>query len=92
MRSAAETIAWLKQNGVKIFSTTPHTENIYWNAKLKTDGPIAIVAGAEQYGLSDVWFKESDELIKLPMEGSADSLNIAVSSIVCLYEALRQRD
>jgi RNA methyltransferase, TrmH family len=91
MKSAEETIAWLKQNKVKTFSTTPNTKNIYWDSDFKTGGPIAIIAGAEQYGLTDVWFRESDELIKLPMEGSADSLNIAVSSIVCLYEALRQR-
>lgn len=90
-KSSAEAIEWLKKNKVKIFSTTPHTESIYWDTKFNTGGPIAIVAGAEQYGLSDLWIKESDELVKLPMLGSADSLNIAVSSIVCLYEVLRQR-
>lgn len=89
--SSEEAIDWLKKNKVKIFSTTPHTENIYWDVEFKTGGPVAIVAGAEQYGLSDVWLKGSDELAKLPMLGSADSLNISVSSIVCLYEVLRQR-
>lgn len=90
-KDAKETLAWLKKNNVKTFSTTPHTENIYWDVDFKTGGPIAIVAGAEQYGLTEDWFKESDELIKLPMLGSTDSLNISVSSIVCLYEVLRQR-
>lgn len=90
-KSSKEAIAWLKKNDIKIFSTTPHTENIYWNANFKTGGPIAVVAGAEQYGLTETWLKDSDELVKLPMLGSADSLNIAVSSIVCVYEALRQR-
>lgn len=89
--SSDEVIAWLKKNGFKIFSTTPHTDNIYWDCDFKTGGPIAIVAGAEQYGLTETWLKKSNELVKLPMEGSADSLNIAVSSIVCLYEVLRQR-
>ncbi|USN97838.1 MAG: RNA methyltransferase [Candidatus Nomurabacteria bacterium] len=87
-----EALNWLKEKRVRVFSTTPHTENIYWDSNFKTGGPIAIVAGAEQYGLTDLWLKNSDELIKLPMEGSADSLNIAVSSIVCLYEVLRQRN
>jgi TrmH family RNA methyltransferase len=90
-KSSEEALTWLKDNKIKIFSTTPHTENIYWDVDFKSAGPIAIVAGAEQYGLSDIWLKGSDELVKLPMLGSADSLNIAVSSIVCLYEALRQR-
>lgn len=90
-KSSDETLKFLKGEKVKIFSTTPHTENIYWDANFKTEGPVAIVAGAEQYGLSDIWLKGSDELLKLPMEGAADSLNIAISSIVCLYEVLRQR-
>lgn len=90
-KSSGEAIDWLKKNNIKIFSTTPHTENIYWDSNFKTGGPIAVVAGAEQYGLTDIWLNGSDELIKLPMLGSADSLNISVSSIVCLYEVLRQR-
>jgi TrmH family RNA methyltransferase len=89
--SSQEAIDWLKKNNIRIFSTTPHTENIYWDSNFKTGGPIAIIGGAEQYGLTESWLKQSDELVKLPMKGSADSLNIAVSSIVCLYEALRQR-
>ncbi len=89
--SSREVILWLKKNGVKIFSTTPHTENVYWESDFKLKQPIAIVAGAEQYGLSEIWLQESDELIKLPMLGAADSLNIAISTIACLYEVLRQR-
>jgi len=90
-KSSEETLKWLKEKGFTVFSTTPHTYNVYWDTNFETGGPIAIVAGAEQYGLSDVWLKGSDELVKLPMEGAADSLNIAISSIVCLYEVLRQR-
>jgi TrmH family RNA methyltransferase len=84
-----EVIDWAKANGLKIVSTTPHTEDLIWDAKLDVD--LALVAGAEQYGLSETWFKLSDELVKLPMLGEADSLNIAVSTITCLYEVLRQR-
>jgi TrmH family RNA methyltransferase len=84
-------LKWLKNKGVRIFATTPHTNNIYWDVKFNVKSSIAVVAGAEQYGLSETWLKNSDELVKLPMEGAADSLNIAVSSIVCLYEVLRQR-
>lgn len=90
--SSEEALAWLKAKQVKSFATTPHTDKLYWDVNFKTGGPIAIVAGAEQYGLSDKWLKECDELVKLPMLGSADSLNISVSSIVCSYEALRQRE
>ena len=90
-KDSSSAIDWLKEEGIRIFATTPHTDRLYWDVKFKLEGPIAIVAGAEQYGLSETWLKNSDELVKLPMEGAADSLNIAVSSIVCLYEVLRQR-
>ena len=32
-----------------------------------------------------------DELVRLPMRGAVESLNVSVASAVCLYEALRQR-
>lgn len=84
-------LKWLRDKRVRIFATTPHTNNIYWDVKFNVKSSIAVVAGAEQYGLSETWLKNSDELVKLPMKGATDSLNIAVSSIVCLYEVLRQR-
>ncbi len=90
-KSSEEALSWLKNKEIRSFATTPHTENVYWDSEFKTGSPIAIIAGAEQYGLTEKWLKESDELVKLPMLGSTDSLNISVSSIVCLYEALRQR-
>lgn len=89
--SSRDVVEWLKKNGVRTFSTTPHTKNVYWDCDFKLKQPLAIVAGAEQYGLSEIWLKESGELIKLPMLGAADSLNIAISTIACLYEVLRQR-
>jgi TrmH family RNA methyltransferase len=90
-KDSESALKWLRDKRVRIFATTPHTNNIYWDVKFNVKSSIAVVAGAEQYGLSETWLKNSDELVKLPMEGAADSLNIAVSSIVCLYEVLRQR-
>lgn len=46
--------------------------------------------GSEQYRLSEFWLKESDLLI--PMTGQADSLNIAMATIITLFEAVRQRN
>lgn len=89
-------IDWLQNQGAQIFATTPSAKKLIYDIDFKKiTSPIAIVAGAEQYGLSDFWLNaDTDNFIskvKLPMNGSADSLNIAVSSIVCLYEVLRQR-
>ena len=70
-------------------ATTPDTPNLYTHADLR--GPLAIVMGSEQYGLSDFWLKESNLLVRIPMAGQADSLNVAMATIITLFEAVRQR-
>lgn len=47
--------------------------------------------GSEQYGLSEFWMKNSDVLVRIPMAGQADSLNVAMATIITLFEAVRQR-
>lgn len=82
--------AWLREKGIRIVATTPDTPNIYTKADLR--GPLAIVMGSEQYGLSEFWLKESDLLVRIPMAGQADSLNVAMATIITLFEAVRQRN
>lgn len=81
--------AWLKAKGIRTAATTPHTENIYTKTDLR--GPLAVVMGSEQYGLSEFWMKNSDVLVRIPMAGQADSLNVAMATIITLFEAVRQR-
>jgi TrmH family RNA methyltransferase len=81
--------AWLKQKGIRTAATTPHTTNIYTQTDLR--GPLAIIMGSEQYGLSDFWMKGADVLVRIPMAGQADSLNVAMATIITLFEAVRQR-
>ena len=47
--------------------------------------------GAEDKGLEEFWRKSSNHIIKIPMLGHNDSLNVSVSAAVLLYEAIRQR-
>ena len=82
--------AWLKEKCVRIIATTPDTPNIY--TKVELVGPLAIVMGSEQYGLSEFWLKESDLTVRIPMAGQADSLNVAMATIITLFEAVRQRN
>ena len=82
--------AWLRDKGIRIVATTPDTPHIYTKADLR--GPLAIVMGSEQYGLSDFWLKESNLLVRIPMAGQADSLNVAMAAIITLFEAVRQRN
>ena len=81
--------AWLKDKGVRAIATTPSATGLYTDADFR--GPIAIVMGSEQYGLSEYWLQESDEQVRIPMAGQADSLNVAMATIITLFEAVRQR-
>ena len=82
--------AWLVEKGIRIVATTPDTPNVY--TKVDLTGPLAIVMGSEQYGLSKFWLKESNLLVRIPMAGQADSLNVAMATIITLFEAVRQRN
>jgi len=81
--------AWLSDRGIRAVATTPSADTLHCDADLR--GPLAIVMGSEQYGLSDFWLKECDLCVRIPMAGQADSLNVAMATIITLFEAVRQR-
>jgi TrmH family RNA methyltransferase len=88
--SSEETIAWLKGRGVRIAAATPEGAQRYTAADLC--GPLAIVLGSEAHGLTRPWLDAADARIYIPMHGEADSLNLAASAAILLYEAVRQRE
>ena len=87
--SSEEVITWLRSRGVRIAATTPHTDQLYTGADLT--GPLAIVMGSEQFGLSGSWLEACDLPLRIPMAGQADSLNVAMATLITLFEAVRQR-
>lgn len=84
-----ETIAFLKKKGIKILAATPHAEAEYTDIDMTL--PLAIAVGTEQLGLSRLWMDEADICVRIPMCGTADSLNVAMATTLLMYEALRQR-
>ena len=81
--------AWLRQRGIRMVATTPSAKQLYTDCDLT--GPLAIIMGSEQYGLSDFWLKGADLPVRIPMAGQADSLNVAMAALITLFEAVRQR-
>ena len=60
--------------------------------KINYNKSCAVVVGSENLGISKFWDTKSDELIKIPMLGSIDSLNVSVSAAIVIYEINRQND
>jgi len=82
-------LAWLRERKIRTVATTPAAPTLYTDADLR--GPLAVVMGSEQYGLSEFWLGNSDLPVRIPMAGQADSLNVAMATLVTLFEAVRQR-
>ncbi len=87
---SGEAITFLHERKIAICAATPSGSEALWDAPL--DGNVAIVVGAEQYGLSDAWLEAADHQVVIPMPGAdVDSLNAAQSASILLFEAVRQR-
>ena len=84
------TLDWLRAKGIRTVATTPAATALHSATDLR--GPLALVMGSEQYGLSEFWLIESDAQVRIPMAGEADSLNVAMAAIITLFEAVRQRN
>jgi 23S rRNA (guanosine2251-2'-O)-methyltransferase len=79
----------MKEAGVWLVGTDDQAEKSIYDLDLT--GSIGFVMGAEGEGMRRLTRENCDELVRIPMKGVVESLNVSVASGVCLYEALRQR-
>lgn len=80
---------WLQSEGVALVATTPDTD--VEHTDVDYTGPVAVAVGAEKQGLTDEVLRQAAHRVRIPMVGRANSLNVATSAAVVLYEAVRQR-
>lgn len=85
----ARTLRELQEKGIWVVGAAGEAQIELFQAKLS--GPIAWVMGAEGEGLRRLTRETCDELVKIPMFGSVESLNVSVASGICLAETRRQR-
>ena len=85
----ARTLAELKDRDIRVIGTSEDAERTLYDVDLR--GPVALVLGAEGAGMRQLTKKTCDELVRIPMQGAVESLNVSVAAGVCLYEAMRQR-
>ena len=87
--TTAETVAWLATQGTRLVVTTPETDLLYTDVDLT--GSVAVAVGAEKHGADDTLLEAAAYRVRIPMHGKANSLNVAASAAIVLFEAVRQR-
>ena len=85
----ARTLQQLKDHGIWVFGTAEDAE--YDLARFQIKGPVAWVFGSEGKGMRRLTRESCDQLVRIPMLGGIESLNVAVSAGICLYETYRQQ-
>ncbi|HEY8085654.1 MAG TPA: TrmH family RNA methyltransferase, partial [Methylophilaceae bacterium] len=85
----ARTMRELKDAGIWLLGAAMETESDLFSINMPS--AVGIVLGAEGHGLRRLTAEICDALVRIPMLGSVESLNVSVASGICLYEARRQR-
>jgi len=85
----ARTLRWLKEQNIWIVGSTGDTEQSIFNTDLKM--PLAIVMGTEGTGMRRLTQEQCDFLVKIPMVGQVESLNVSVAAGIMIYETFKQR-
>ncbi len=87
--AAHDVLRWCAERGLTLVVTTPETDVLYTDVSYLD--PTAVVVGSEKHGVSAAVLDAARHRVRIPMRGKANSLNVAASAAVVLYEARRQR-
>jgi 23S rRNA (guanosine2251-2'-O)-methyltransferase len=85
----ARVLRWLKEQNIWIMGTAGDAEQTIYDMKL--DMSLAIVMGTEATGMRHLTKQHCDFLVKIPMAGQVESLNVSVAAGVMMYEVFRQK-
>lgn len=89
-REILESIAFIKESGITIAACTEKAPGTIYEANLS--GPMAIIMGSEEKGISKACLAMADHIVSIPQKGKTGSLNVSVATGVVLFEILRQRE
>lgn len=84
-----QAIQFLRNSGIKVVAATERGAENYTDVDYS--GPVAIVMGAEDTGVSNENLRICDNLVKIPQFGTIGSLNVSVAAGVLIYEVIRQK-
>src|SRR5262249_11523962 len=86
--AVGEFLGWCRAGGVAVAVTSAAGSGSLWEGAMPQ--PVAVLLGSEGAGLPDDLLAAGDVRLRIPMTGTAESLNLAVSAGIVLYEAWRQ--
>lgn len=89
VKSMKETMKALRDNGIQVVACTEKAAQEIYEADLS--GPTALLMGSEEDGISSHLLRDADLLVKIPIRGKIESLNVSVAAGVAIYEAVRQK-
>jgi 23S rRNA (guanosine2251-2'-O)-methyltransferase len=89
-RKLPEIVRQLKDSGIRIVAVTEKTHQQLYEAG-PFDGPLALIMGSEEDGISTELLDLADEAVAIPMFGKLGSLNVSVATGVVLFEMIRRR-
>jgi 23S rRNA (guanosine2251-2'-O)-methyltransferase len=84
-----QSIKELRNSGLRVVACTEKAEELAYNVPMA--GPLALIMGSEEDGIAPEILRQADELVKIPMQGKIQSLNVSVAAGIMLFEAVRQR-
>lgn len=87
--STEEVLAWVAEHGLDLVVTTPETDLLHTDVDYT--GRVVVAVGSEKHGVDDALLAAATHLVRIPMRGKANSLNVSVAAAIVLYEAVRQR-
>jgi len=87
--TAGEFAAWKQGSGCRLVGTSPHAAHDY--RAVTYPAQTVLFMGGEKKGLSEERQRLCDDLVRIPMVGRGDSLNLAIATGVLLYEVFNQR-
>ena len=90
VNSLEDAAKYLQDSGFQLVAATEKAEDFIFNADFNK--PVALILGAEDTGIDPKLLKMADVLVKIPMYGAIQSLNVSAAASVLFFEIVRQRN
>lgn len=89
VKNPEKTLKNLQQNGIRLFAATEKARDNYFKSDYTV--PCTIIMGSEDKGIAPEIIRIADELVKIPINGRIESLNVSVAAGILMYEVVKQR-